>query len=234
MKNFFTLLGGMGSIASESFLHLLNQYTPATKDQEFLNYLLVNHAKVPDRTNYILNNQNENPLPYLLEDIQQQSLLKPNFFVLLCNTAHYFYDELQNSTTIPILNMPKITVEHIDSDTAIIEKVGIIATEGSIRAGIYEKYLQDFGYEVVLPTPKIQKTVNEFIYNRVKKGEKVTPSEFSSLLNEMSLLGAQQIILGCTELSYIYEFYLDTEDSRVIDPQIILAKKVIELQLSFQ
>lgn len=230
MKNFFTLLGGMGSIASESFIHLLNEYTPAAKDQDFLNYLLVNHAEVPDRTEYILTKQSENPLPYLLEDIQQQEQLHPNFFVLLCNTAHYFYDELQAATSIPILNMPKTAVEFIDDQPEIVEKVGLLATEGTIASGVYERYLKEAGYEVVLPTEKIQEQVTSFIYDRVKKGKKVTPSEFNTLLNEMFMLGAEVIILGCTELSYINEYYIEDPDERIIDPQLVLVKKVIELQ----
>lgn len=231
MKNFFTLLGGMGSIASESFIHLLNAYTPAAKDQDFLDYLLVNHATIPDRTEYILTKQSDNPLPYLLEDIRQQEQLQPKFFVLLCNTAHYFYDELQAATKIPILNMPKTAVEFIDNQPEIVERVGLLATEGTIASGVYERYLKEAGYDVVLPTAAIQKQVTSFIYDRVKKGEPVTPSEFHTLLNEMFVLGAEVIILGCTELSYINEYYIEDPDSRIVDPQLVLVQKVIDLQM---
>lgn len=54
MENFFSILGGMGTMATESFVRLINHRTKATKDQEYLNYVLFNHATVPDRTAYIL------------------------------------------------------------------------------------------------------------------------------------------------------------------------------------
>lgn len=50
MENFFSILGGMGTMATESFVRLINHRTKATKDQEYLNYVLFNHATVPDRT----------------------------------------------------------------------------------------------------------------------------------------------------------------------------------------
>ena len=46
MKDFFVILGGMGTQATESFVHLLNKRT-AQKDRDYLNYCLFNHATVP-------------------------------------------------------------------------------------------------------------------------------------------------------------------------------------------
>src|SRR5699024_10258075 len=91
----------------------LNLKTKAQKDQDYLNYVLFNHAEIPDRTAYILDQTKESPLEYLLDDIAQQELLKPQFMVLACNTAHYFYDALQAATTIPILHMPRETVKEL-------------------------------------------------------------------------------------------------------------------------
>lgn len=59
MENFFSILGGMGTMATESFVRLINHRTKATKDQEYLNYVLFNHATVPDRTAYILDRSEE-------------------------------------------------------------------------------------------------------------------------------------------------------------------------------
>ena len=55
MRQFFTVIGGMGTPATESYVRLLNQRTHAHSDQEYLNYILVNDATVPDRT--VLSNQ---------------------------------------------------------------------------------------------------------------------------------------------------------------------------------
>ena len=66
MENFFSILGGMGTMATESFVRILNQRTNAHNDQEYLNYVMFNHATVPDRTSYILDHSADNPLPFLI------------------------------------------------------------------------------------------------------------------------------------------------------------------------
>lgn len=69
----------MGTMATESYIHQLNLRTKAHKDQDYYNYTLVNHATVPDRTAYILDNTKQNPLPDLIEDFKQYATLGPDF-----------------------------------------------------------------------------------------------------------------------------------------------------------
>ena len=90
MENFFTILGGMGTLATESFIHTLNERTEAYRDQDYLNYIVVNHATIPDRTDYIKNPSLENPEEKLIDDIKIHSQLSPKIFVVPCNTAHYY------------------------------------------------------------------------------------------------------------------------------------------------
>ena len=54
MRDFFTILGGMGTMATESFVRQLNKRTQTHADQDYLNYILYNHATIPDRTAFIL------------------------------------------------------------------------------------------------------------------------------------------------------------------------------------
>lgn len=117
MKNFFAILGGMGTLATTNFLVELNKRHTPTKDQDFFNYMLFNHAEIPDRTSYILDHSAPSPLPALLADIEQLNVLKPDFIVMPCNTAHYFINDLVNATSIPIINMIKETVATIPPNT---------------------------------------------------------------------------------------------------------------------
>ena len=105
MDNLFVILGGMGTKATELFINELNSKCLAFKDQDYPNYLLFNHASVPDRTDYILGKSKNSPLEFLLEDIRQAENMNPMFYALPCNTAFYFYETLCKSTNAPILNM---------------------------------------------------------------------------------------------------------------------------------
>ncbi|MBO0461386.1 amino acid racemase [Enterococcus sp. DIV1298c] len=228
MENFFSILGGMGTMATESFVRLINHRVKAAKDQDYLNYVLFNHATVPDRTAYILDQTKENPVPYLVEDIKKQNLLQPNFIVLTCNTAHYFFDDLQAETTIPILHMPREAAKELVRQKTT-GKVAVLATQGSILAGVYEKEIKALGFEVVIPDQALQEKVNYLIYHEIKESDHLNKELYYEILEEaVERLDCEKIILGCTELSLMQEVASDNPYP-VIDAQSILADRTIEL-----
>ncbi|UQS86731.1 amino acid racemase [Nicoliella spurrieriana] len=229
MKHFFSIIGGMGTQATESYLHLLNQRTPAHHDQDYLNYILVNHATVPDRTAYILDHTKPNPLPDLLEDIKQQSLLKPDFFTLPCNTAHYFYDQLQAATDVPILHMPREAVEQIKISYPTAKRVGLIATNGTLHDGVYDHEIQAAGFEVVKPTAEIRDETMNLIYHDIKENGTVNANRYHHILAQMvNTLKSDIVILGCTELSVAQE-QAGNHSYPVMDAQSVLVDRTIEL-----
>ncbi|MHA8110981.1 aspartate/glutamate racemase family protein [Lactobacillaceae bacterium Melli_B4] len=229
MKHFFSIIGGMGTEATESYIHLLNQRTPAHKDQDYLNYVLVNHATVPDRTAYILDHDQPNPLPDLIEDIKQQSLMKPDFFTLPCNTAHYFYDELQAQTTVPILHMPREAVQEIKHRYPDVERVGLIATNGTLYDGVYDHEIKRAGLELVKPTDQIKAETMELIYKYVKEQGQVNSQLYHHVLDQMvNEMNSDIVILGCTELSVAQE-QAGNHDYPIVDAQSVLVDRTIEL-----
>lgn len=229
MEHFFTIIGGMGTSATETYLHQLNERTPATNDQEYLNYILVNHATVPDRTDYILDHSKPSPLPPLLTDFKQQAALKPDFFTLPCNTAHYFYDELTKATDIPILHMPREAVKWIGQNLPNAHRVGLISTEGTRADHIYDDEIKNAGYELVLPDDKIQQQTNELIYANVKEKNSVDRTLYHEILRQMfEEKDCDTVVLGCTELSLAQDREPYTKHP-VTDSQSILVNKTIEL-----
>lgn len=231
MENFFSILGGMGTMATESFVRLLNARTVAHNDQEYLNYVLFNHATVPDRTAYILGGKQENPIPFLLDDIEKQNFLQPEFIVLTCNTAHYFYEELQAATPIPILHMPQEAAKELKKRSPKA-KVAFLGTEGSVKAGVYEKELSKEGFDVYLPEKYIQEKVNALIYDNIKEKAFLNRELYDEILADViDKVGCDVVLLGCTELSLMEEFAKDNQYP-VLDAQSILVDLTIEKALA--
>lgn len=224
----------MGTKATESFVRLVNQRTEAHKDQDYLNYVLFNHATVPDRTAYILDDNLEDPRPYLLADIEKQNLLKPNFIVLTCNTAHYFYDELQAATKIPLLHMPREAVKELKRQLPNGGKVAFLGTEGSVKAGVYQKELEDAGFEVYIPDDALQAKVTHLIYEDVKENDFINLPLYEEILQEVyEKAGCNHAVLGCTELSLVQE-YAKENPYPVIDAQSIIVDRTIELAKEYR
>lgn len=234
MQRFFTVIGGMGTAATESFVRLLNARTPAKRDQDYLNYILVNHASVPDRTSYILDHDQPSFYPPLVEDIRQQSLLHPDFFVIVCNTAHYFYPQLQAATDIPVLHMPRIAIQEMCAQYPDEKRIGLIATKGTIADGIYAGEIEAQGREVVLGDEHVQQQVMALIYDHIKAKNEVDADLYHEILREMhDDFGCNVIVLGCTELSLAQE-KAPAHPYHVIDAQSIIADKTLGLGEAFR
>ena len=233
MENFFVVLGGMGTMATESFVHQLNKNTQAETDQDYLNYIVLNHATVPDRTAYILNQNQPNPVPMLKKDIDQTKILNPDFYVLTCNTAHYFYDELIDDTNIEIKHMPKIAVERINqqlSHHSNKQRVMILATSGTIESGIYNKEIaKNKQLEAVVPDEKLQQLVMSLIYDDIKEHNYLNNEKFNQIIQEsFEKYSCDYVILGCTELSLMQDKF-PIKDDRVIDAQLELVREVLRI-----
>lgn len=101
-------------MSSVFFYELLTENTDASCDQEHVDMLLSSRATIPDRTDYILGISDDNPLPSMLEETKRLSDAGCTVIAMTCNTAHYFYEALQASTSVPILNIGRLAVEEIE------------------------------------------------------------------------------------------------------------------------
>lgn len=231
MKNFFSIIGGMGTLATEAYVHLLNtRVKNITCDQDYMDYILVNDASTPDRTTWIEDHSRPNPYDTLKENVEKQALLGPDFYVMPCNTAHYWYDQLNALNDIPFLNMMDIAVHKCVEEHPDEQKIGLIATAGSVKDGLYVKYIERMHRNVELGGPEIQPMVNQLIYGDIKDKGDVDEELFHKILKTMhDKYGCNVVILGCTELSLCYEDDTNIPVS-VIDPQGIIADVAIELE----
>ena len=218
------VLGGMGPKATIYFCDMVIENTNASCDQEHLDMIVSNHASIPDRTAF-LDGHGASPVPYLIKDAKMLEACGCDFLVLTCNTSHFAYDDITREITLPLVNMPKETCDIINRNPSI-HKVGLMATEGTIKAHVYEKYLQK---EIYYPDDTLNKEVMSLIYDKVKKGLKVPKEEFMEVLDKFFQKGCDMVIMGCTELSVIVRDNDLYHDRRIIDAMKVLVDKTIEL-----
>jgi aspartate racemase len=222
-KKTLGVIGGLGPIATAHFMELVIKMTDARTDQEHLDMIIYNSPSIPDRTSYILDNTKPNPLPQIIEIGKALSEQKSGFIAIPCITAHYFHDELQKEISAPIIHIVKETVKHLKENG--VSKVGIMATDGTISAGLFQKELRDNGMEAIIPSPDRQKDVMSLIYDCVKADKPVDTEAFNRVKNELSEKGAETTILGCTELSLIKRDY--EIGAGFIDAMEVLAQQAV-------
>jgi len=220
------ILGGMGPEATVDLFYKIIKATDAKKDQEHLRIIIDNNPKIPDRTAAILG-KGETPLPLLQRTAQNLEKAGANFIVIPCNTAHYFIPAIEKSIQIPVLNMIEETLKDIKEKSPYIKKIGLLATMGICKTGLYDQYFKKYNIAGISPGGKSIAKIMEAIY--AVKADKLSRNIKESMLKIAGDLinnGAEAIIAGCTEIPLI----LKQKDIPVplIDPTNILAKAAVK------
>ena len=145
-----------------------------------------------------------------------------------CNTAHYWYNDLQKKIKIPILSMPKEVYLHTKRICKKNSKIGMLSTEATIKTKVYSKYF-DQKFKLVNPTRALQvKSVNKAI-KYVKMGNvKEAAKAIKLAINYLIKMKCKKIILGCTELPIAIFAFKSLKKSKLskvfIDPNLLLAE----------
>lgn len=223
------ILGGLGPEATAELFIRIIKATPAKKDQDHIPIIIFNNPKIPDRTAAILYG-GESPLIELIKTAQKLEKAGADFIVMPCNTAHYYYDELKSSVKIPFLNMIELTAEYVAKVYPNIKFVGLLATTGTVKTGLYQKFFEKYGFKIIVPNDEDQSIVMNGIYDGVKAGNlDLGRKLLLDVANKLIDKGAELMILGCTEISVV----IKNGDLRVpvVDPLKILAEEAIKLAL---
>lgn len=223
MKKTIGILGGMGPMATVDLFKKIVDYTAAIKDSEHIHVYIDNNTDIPDRTDAILYG-GKDPLPEMIGSAIRLECMGADFLLIPCNTAHYFYDKICAMVHIPILNMLEETAREVKRQK--ITCVGLLATDGTIVSGVYDKIFKKYDINVLHPSSSGQKSVMDVIYKGVKAGKvDLDLSGFYNALEELKQNGAQTMILGCTELPIAFQMYNIQYEN--IDPTAVLARSAI-------
>lgn len=195
------VLGGLGPMATAYYLELMIKMTDAATDQEHLQSIVMNFPAVPDRTAYILGRSPENPLGPMIALGQQLKAMGAHVIATPCITAHYFHQDLQEGIGLPVIHGIACIAQLLASEG--ITRVGLMATDGTVESGIFQRQLESRGMETVLPDREGQAAVMRLIYDQVKAGLPPDLELFASVRQQLRQKGAQVIVLGCTELSLL-------------------------------
>ena len=219
------ILGGMGTQAGLDFCNKLAVLNRGKTDQKYPLFILYNKSNIPKRPENLKKYYN-----VLKSLVAGCNLLKKNkckFIVMPCNTAHYWYDDLQKKIKIPIISIPKEVYIHTKKTCKKNSKIGILCTEATLKTGIYNKYF-DKNFKLISPEKSLQtKYVNKAIkyvkLGKVKEAEKA----IKPAVNYLIKIKCKKIILGCTELPiaiFAYKSFKKIKESKVfIDPNLLVA-----------
>lgn len=221
------ILGGMGPEATADLFYRIIRATPVKRDQDHIRTIIYSNSKVPDRTPAIFG-EGPSPVPEMVKAARKLEGAGADFIIIPCNTAHYFIGELHESVGIPILNMIELTAKKVGNEFPKMRKAGLIATEGTVRSGIYHRSFAEVGIDILTPSDDFQQEAMKAIYEHIKTGDLEGGREILlKMANGLVQGGAQMMICGCTEVSLVIK---DGDIAvPVVDPLQILAETAVEV-----
>ena len=218
------VLGGMGPQATQVFYQFVLDRTDAARDQEHLPAVILSDTGVPDRTAAILSGDTEGLYRRLLGDARLLENCGCTAIAIPCNTSHYFADALQGEIGVPIIHMLRETAAVLAAQGK--KRPGILATDGTIQSGLYQKECAALGLEAVPPDPETQKLVMSIIYDEIKQGEKGSRDKFAKIDRAIREAGCDCAVLACTELSVFATYH--PLPPFYVDAMMVLAERAVE------
>lgn len=239
------IVGGLGPFSHVEFesrlLRAARERGGVRTEQDFPEWILSSVPQTPDRTAALAGTA-EDPLPWLLRSLRR--LAGADFAVIVCNTAHFVLPRLREVSPLPLMELVDETVAFLARHHAGAT-VGVLATDGTLASGLYHRPLAERGLRPVSLLDVLgeeedgatlqRRLVMEPIYGGPSlEGLKLggaNPESRARLEAAAGLLverlGAQVLLLGCTEVSMALRCQ-ELRGCPVVDPLDVVARAVID------
>ena len=228
------ILGGMGTAAGLYFTQkLIELNATAGKDSDHPSFILYSDPHIPSRVDAYLSNTTS-PSRAIASSLDKLSSLGADFGVVICNTAHIYFDEIEQQVELPLINMIGNVAQHV-ALTAPGKTIGLLATTATARSSLYPRHFSSAGNAIALPGEADQELITAAIFDPAfgikATGTSVHPRA-RQIIGEVaarmrSEQGVQHLILGCTELSMAISDE-SWNDFTIIDPVKLLARTCLQ------
>lgn len=140
-----------------------------------------------------------------------------------CNTVHRLFDQFEATVPVQVLNILEETANAARTHGA--RKIYVLGTGMTVKEELYRRYCPE-DIELAYPSEELQAAVEDLI-TRFESGSDPSYAEriYPALITEARALGADAIILGCTELSICPPS--DTQGLLCIDSSRVLAEQLM-------
>jgi aspartate racemase len=199
------ILGGMSPESTTLYYeHITRTYTARFGDYGYPEILIysVNFQRF---VNWQHNGQWNEAAQEMAAALERLRLAGADFGLIATNTMHIVFEEVQRAVNMPLLSIVQATAESIVA--AGIRCVGLLGTVFTMGERFFREGLERSGITALVPKPRDQQRVNDVIYQELCRGE-IRPTSrqmFLEVMEGLRGLGAQGIVLGCTEIPLLVE-----------------------------
>ena len=233
------IVGGMGPYAGLDLVKKVFDLTQADQDQDHVPLAMISVPhKIEDRTKFLEGQTVTNPGIEISKIVTKLSNQGASIIGMPCNTAHAsdIIKEVDNRIPkgVMFINMIEEVIKFIQDKYQGVDRVGVLATAGTIKANVYnDQLIKNNLIPIILAKEEQKELIDESIYNKdfgIKS--KSDPVHKNALKNiELAIESliekkAEIIILGCTELPLAINSP-SYKSVPLIDSTMVLAKSLL-------
>ncbi|SKC92710.1 aspartate racemase [Burkholderia sp. YR290] len=229
------VIGGVGPAATVDFMYKVVRNTPAARDQDHIKVIVEQNPQIPDRTDH-LTGDGADPTLALYATCKKLEDGGADLIAIPCNTAHAFIGPIEARLRVPIINMMNVTANYLRTAFPAVDRIGLLATDGTIASGVYRTALEARGMTQVLPPLAMQARVMNAIYGArgVKAGftNGECADDIIAAVESLLLQQVEVILLACTELPLLFPQAATVtrkgRSAHLVDPTDVLARCCVE------
>ena len=236
-KKIVGVLGGMGPDATVDFMSKVIARTNAINkangkvgaDQDHIRMLIDHNPTVPNRHDAI-KGVGEDVGALLADMAKRLENAGADFLVMVCNTAHAFQADIQQAVQIPFVSILDEVISELKNTQPQNTKVGVMAAQGCLDAELYQKALNEAGFELVVWSDAELAEFMDIVY-QIKGGntDEQIKQAMLKIANTLIDKGAEVILAGCTEIPLV--LHEDSLSVPMFSSTDILVDRVIDYSL---
>ena len=200
------IIGGFGAYATLDFYGRLLDSFAVESERDYPNMIIDNVFSMPSRTRALLTGGGHGEIvESILESMRKMLEYNVDCIVMVCGTAHYFlpyvYEKLPEAKD-KVINILEATGKHLTANN--IDKVLILAAEGTLKQNLYSRTLARYNIACVEPEEQYWEEIRYFI--ECVKQNKYDNELKDRFLRFLGRYDVDNIILGCTEFPVLLRY----------------------------
>lgn len=108
-----------------------------------------------------------------------------DFVIMAANTPHVFFDEVVETSPIPLLSVAEEVAK--EADARGFHSVGLMGTKATVEGGFYKNAFEKRGIQLFVPTPEAEDYIHKKIVEEMVRGifRDETRTTFIEIIREM-------------------------------------------------
>lgn len=204
MKKKIGIIGGAGPMAScllyQEIIRICQKSYGCQNDRDFPEIIIINYPFSDMLCMQDVEKNKTTLINQLQECFNRLEQHDVEIAVIACNTLHTFLKYIQTSIKISV-RVDKVVAEYIKQEK--LNNIAVFSTETTVALGLYQKPCTSNSVVYTDEQQKLTLVINNILGGTISQYEINSFCKIIEALFKKSLFDG--IVLGCTELSLLYE-----------------------------